>query len=98
MTTEEYDVDGQAGDPIPLPIAPGPPTGHTWQLDLPEGVVRVEDGPPREVPAEHWAGAAVGGNLQVTAPAGEHEVTARLVRPWEPDQPVRVAKIRLHVL
>jgi hypothetical protein len=42
-------------------------------------------------------GGAAGGYLQVTAPRGEHVITARLARPWEPDKPVRVVTIRLHV-
>jgi predicted secreted protein len=96
--SETMDVEGKAGEPITLPIASGPATGYAWRLDLPEGVARIEDGPPRTVQPAERLGGATGGYLRVTAPAGEHLVVARLARPWEPDRPARVVSIRLHVV
>ena len=96
-TAEEFDVDGASGQPIRLPIGPGPATGYQWQLDLPEGVSRIEDTPPEPVESAQRLGASGGGYMQVRAPAGEHEIVARLARPWQPDQPVRTVRMRLHV-
>jgi predicted secreted protein len=70
-----------------LPIAGGPATGYAWRLELPEGVKQIEDSPERSLdPSVRLGGAA-----------GEHVVTARLARPWEPDNSVRLVTIRLHV-
>lgn len=96
--SEYLDVEGKAGQPIALPIAAGPATGYAWSLALPEGVERTEDGPASPVDPSARLGGAAGGYLQVTAPAGEHLIIARLARPWEPDQPVRVVGIHLHVV
>ncbi|MGZ5186252.1 MAG: hypothetical protein ACXWCO_14210 [Caldimonas sp.] len=94
---EELDVDGVAGEPIELPLATGPATGHEWLLELPPGLLQIDEAPGRPIDPEHRLGGAEGGRLRVTAPSGDHEIVARLARPWEPDQPVRVAHIRLHV-
>jgi hypothetical protein len=59
--------------------------------------VRAGDGPARAVEPGERLGGAGGGNLRVTAPAGEHVLTARLARPWQPDAPIRVVRVRLHV-
>jgi predicted secreted protein len=96
--SEYLDAEGKAGHPIALPIAAGPATGYAWSLALPEGVERIEDGPARPLDPSVRLGGAAGGYLQVTAPAGDHLISARLARPWEPDQPVRVVVIRLHVV
>jgi len=95
---EELEAEGVAGEPIRLPITTGPATGYEWRLELPAGVNQIEDEPgsPPE-PGERLGGAG-GGHLRVTAPAGDHVVVARLARPWEPDQPIRVAWIHLHVV
>ncbi len=95
--TEYLDADGREGEPIVLPIASGPATGHTWKLELPEGVERIDDGPERNVDPSRHLGGASGGFLRVTAPRGDHLIIARLARPWEPEHPVRVVGIRLHV-
>ena len=95
--SEYFDVEGKAGEPITLPIAGGPATGHAWRLELPAGVTRIDDGPERKVDPSVALGGASGGYLRVTAPHGDHIVSARLARPWEPDRPVRVVEIRLHV-
>ncbi len=94
---EELSARGKAGEPIVLPIATGPATGHAWRLELPEGVQRIADGPERPVDPAARLGAAAGGYLRVTAPRGEYVIIARLARPWEADRPVRVVRIRLHV-
>jgi predicted secreted protein len=95
--TEYFDVEGTAGEPITLPIAGGPPTGYRWSLELPAGVTQVEDGPERSVDPSARLGSATGGFLRVTASPGAHLIVARLARPWEQDQPVRVVGIRVHV-
>jgi len=97
LGVEEFEVSGVAGEPIRLPIATGPATGHRWNLELPEGVVRIEDERGRAVDPAVRLGGAAGGNLQVMATSGEHVIIARLARPWEPDQSVRVVRILLHV-
>lgn len=79
---ESMTVRGKAGQPIELPIAQGPATGYSWQLDLPAGVVRLEDGPERPGTPGRHLGAAVGGAMRVQAPEGQFTLTARLARPW----------------
>jgi predicted secreted protein len=97
LATEYLDAEGKAGEAIALPIAGGPATGYAWRLELPQGVERIEDAPARTLDPSVRLGGAEGGYLQVTAPRGEYVITARLARPWEPDKPVRVVTIRLHV-
>ena len=80
-----------------LPIATGPATGYRWSLELPEGVVRLDDGPQRDVASDERLGGAAGGYLRVEAPAGEHVVVARLARAWDPTDEVRAVRVRLHV-
>ncbi|WP_303784018.1 hypothetical protein [Sandarakinorhabdus limnophila] len=38
-----------------------------------------------------------GGQVKVKAPAGRYRITARLARPWAPDQPVKTVEIDLVV-
>jgi predicted secreted protein len=95
--SEYLDVEGKAGEPITLPIASGPATGHAWSLELPDGVEQIDDGPERMVDPSARLGGASGGYLRVTALHGAYIIVARLARPWEPDRPVRVVGIRLHV-
>lgn len=97
MEAESFNVTGKPNEPITLPIAGGPATGFSWRLDLPAGVEQIEDGPERSAGDSARLGAATGGSLRVTATRGEHTIVARLVRPWEPDQPARVVRIQLHV-
>jgi hypothetical protein len=98
MNPPEYmEVQGKPNQPIVLPIAAGPASGHDWILELPAGVERIEDGPQRPVDPSTRLGSAVGGYLRVTAPAGTYLITARLARPWERDRPVRVVEIQLRV-
>lgn len=94
---EYLDTEGKAGEAIALPIAAGPATGYSWRLDLPAGVKRTEDSPGRTLDPSVRLGGAEGGYLQVTAPRGEHVIVARLARPWEADNAVRIVTIRLHV-
>jgi predicted secreted protein len=94
---EEFNLSGVAGEPIDLPIAHGPATGYAWTLDLPEGVERIEDGPPRPIDPLTRLGAAAGGAIRVKAKRGEYHITARLARPWQPDKPVGVVEIHLKV-
>jgi predicted secreted protein len=93
---EQMVVRGKAGQPIELPIAEGPATGYSWQLELPDGVIRLEDGPPRTPPEGKHLGAAIGGAIRVQAPQGRFSLTARLVRPWGGDA-VRAVAIDLIV-
>jgi len=97
LTREYFDIEGKAGEAIALPIAGGPATGYAWRLELPAGVKQIEDSPERPVDPSVRLGAATGGYLQVTAPRGEYVVSAKLARPWESGNPVRVVTIRLHV-
>ena len=97
MTPEYLDIEGKAGEVIALPIAGGPATGYAWRLELSAGVERVDDSPERPLDPSVRLGGAAGGYLRVTAPRGEHVIAAWLARPWEPDNPVRVVTIRLHV-
>jgi predicted secreted protein len=94
---EEVEIEGVSGQPITLPIANCPATGYRWELDLPDGVEQLDDGPPRDVPEAGRLGGAAGGNLRVEARAGDYVINARLARPWERDQPVRRLRIHLKV-
>lgn len=89
-------VHGKAGQPIELPISHGPATGYTWQLELPDGVTRLEDGPPRPAPPGKNLGAAMGGVIRVEAQTGRFVVSARLVRPWG-GAPARIVAVDLVV-
>jgi len=90
------EVDGRAGEAITLPVGSTAATGHEWQLELPDGVQIVGETPPVVPPVGTQSGAATGSHLQVTAPAGCHELIARLARPWE-TEPVRIVRIVLRV-
>jgi len=94
---EKLNARGTAGEPIELPIAHGPATGYSWKLELPDGVERIEDGPQKSIDPVTRLGAAVGGAIRVMARKGEHRIHARLVRPWQPDNPARVVEIALTV-
>lgn len=48
-------------------------------------------------PPELVMGDPAGGQVQVKAPAGRYRITARLARPWAPDQPVKTVEIDLVV-
>ena len=93
---EKLSAHGAAGEAIELPISHGATTGYSWKLDLPEGVQRIDDGPQKgdnpSIP-----GAPSGGAIRVKARKGEHRIHARLMRPWQPDQPARVVEIALTV-
>src|SRR4051812_26408517 len=96
-SVEEFHVSGAANQPIQLPIKAGPVTGHSWTLDLPAGVVQIQDAPGAPVSPLEKLGASVSGNLQVTAAPGDYTIVARLARPWEQGQAVRTARIHLQV-
>ncbi len=89
-------VEGQAGEPIELPVGSTAATGHEWRLELPAQVKFVGETAPVEAPAGEQAGAATGSKLLVTAPAGRYELIARLARPWETEA-VRELRIMLTV-
>jgi predicted secreted protein len=96
--SEEVNVSGKRGEAIVLPIATGPATGHSWHLELPPGVQRIADGPARAVSPANSVGAGTGGSLRIeAAEAGDYVIRAQLARKWEPDRPVRVVRINLHV-
>lgn len=90
-------VAGVAGEPIELPLAIGPATGYSWQLDLPEGVCRIADS--QGVPAERGRelGSGRGALIRVQADAGSYLITAVLARPWDPEHPIARRQIRLEV-
>jgi predicted secreted protein len=93
--SQEIVVEGRPSEAVTLPLTSGPATGYGWLLDLPDGVTRIEDTPGRDIPEGRRMGGAAGGHLQVTAPAGEHRITARFARPWEPDRVLQTVTIRL---
>lgn len=90
-------VHGSPALPIELPITQGPPTGYVWSLELPSGVTRVGDGPARPPQPGAHLGASPGNHLRVTAAKGHYRITARLARPWQPDNPAQVVVIDLVV-
>ena len=90
-------IHGSATLPIELPITQGPPTGYRWSLELPPGVTRIADGPPVPPPPGGHLGASLGSHLRVSAPKGRYTITARLARPWQPDNPARVVVMELVV-
>jgi predicted secreted protein len=90
-------VQGSAGQPITLPISQGPATGFGWVLDLPTGVARVEDGPGQPIPPDQRLGGSNTAAFRVTAEKGRYRITARLVRPWQPDAPIDTVVIDLEV-
>lgn len=92
---EEYDVHGLAGEPLELPFDPGGATGYRWSLELPRGVIRVEDTAPRPTDPAARLGSSVGSRMQVVAERGEHTVTACLGVPGK--EPARTIVVRLHV-
>ena len=94
---EEFEVAGVAGEPTTLPITTGPATGYEWHLELPAGVARVDDTSGRALDPSTRLGGAEGAHLQIIAPSGDHMVVARLVRPWAPDEPIRLVRICVRV-
>jgi len=94
---EELEVEGLAGEPLDLPIGGGPPAGYSWELELPPGVERLADSSGDEPPPDVLLGGSRGARVRVRAPAGEHVILGKLVRPWQPDEPARTVRIRLRV-
>ena len=90
-------VRGISGQAVELPMADGPATGYSWSLDLPLGVVRIDDAPEKPSGLAISLGASASGALRVLAPEGHYRITARLVRPWEPGTPARTMVIDLLV-
>jgi predicted secreted protein len=90
-------VQGRAGQPITLPLSNGPATGYSWVLDLPGGVVKIEDGPGKPAPPGQQLGSSSGAQLRVTAAKGRYRITAKFIRPWQPDAPIDMVVIDLTV-
>lgn len=90
-------VEGSAGQPIALPLSNGPATGYSWVLDLPDGVARCEDGPKSPPPPGQELGSGTGAALRVIAAKGRYRITAKFVRPWQPDAPIETVVIDLVV-
>ena len=90
-------VHGHAGAAIELPITLGPATGYVWKLEMPAGVEAIDSGQARPIDPSERAGGAQGGRLRIRAVAGEHEVTARLQRPFGDSPPIRQVHIRVIV-
>lgn len=93
--TESHAVHGAAGAAISLPLTANPATGLCWELDLPQGVLRLED--VADPVFEHHVDGAVRRQIRVQALAGDYHLIARLAHPWDKEHPVRVAEVRLRV-
>ena len=95
---EEFELQGTAGQPVALPIGPGPATGYRWMLTMPAGIQRLEDGAGPEVPAANQLGGAVAGAIRVVVAApGDYTIEGRLVRPWDQEDIARTVRIQLHI-
>lgn len=94
---EELQIVGCAGVPIVLPLSVGPATGYEWALEVPTGVVRIADSDPDDAADPDRLGAPSGGRLRIIAVEGQHELRARLARPWE-EGAERDVVIRLRVI
>ena len=95
---EEFELQGTAGQPVSLPISPGPATGYRWQLRLPAGVQRLEDAPGPEVPAGTNLGASLAGAIRVVAATpGTYTIDGQLVRPWDEEDVARTVRLHLHI-
>ncbi len=95
---ESYTVEGVAGAPVCLPLGIAAATGFSWQLDLPPGVTRLEDvTDPAQQHSVYQAGSGPASQVCVQAAAGDYEITAKLLRPWDKDDAIRVLKIRLKI-
>ncbi|WP_303812348.1 hypothetical protein [Sandarakinorhabdus limnophila] len=60
---------------------------------MPAGEQQIADSTLAGAPGQ--LGDPAGGQVQVKAPAGHYRITARLARPWAPDQPVKTVEIDL---
>ena len=60
---------------------------------MPARVQQIADSTLAAAPGQ--LGDPAGGQVQVKAPAGHYRITARLARPWAPDQPVKTVEIDL---
>lgn len=96
-STEEFNVEGKAGEPIPLPISRGPATGYSWMLKLPDGVRATDDEPSRPAESTTRLGASGGQRMRVIAEPGDFIIEGRLARPWQSDSPIRTVTIHLRV-
>jgi predicted secreted protein len=89
-------LDAVAGEPMRLVLGATAATGYEWQVEAAPGV-RVEHA-PGAAPAGQPPGNAVTDEVLIVADApGEYAVTARLVRPWQADQPIRERHLELVV-
>lgn len=95
---EEFELQGKAGQPVALPIGPGPATGYTWTLNMPAGLQQLDNAAGPEVPAANQLGGAVAGAMRVVAASpGDYTIEGRLARPWDPEDVARTVRIRLHI-
>ncbi|MEO6204955.1 MAG: protease inhibitor I42 family protein [Mycobacteriales bacterium] len=81
-------IPAVVGQPVRIPLGDLPASGYEWQLAPATGVrVLAGDDHPgsRSIPGEPVDHVLV----VVPDQAGELLLVLRLVRPWEPDQPIR---------
>jgi len=76
------------GEPVRLALGKVAPTGHDWQLE-PTSAVRLLDEPLQDDPPRAPGDAVEQSLLVVPLAPGQLVLRLRLVRPWEPDQPIR---------
>ncbi len=76
------------GEPVRLVLGNVAATGYDWQLE-PTSAVRLLDGPLQDDPLRAPGDAVEQSLLVVPLAPGQLVLRLRLVRPWEPDQPIR---------
>jgi hypothetical protein len=84
------------GDPVRIPLGESPATGYEWQLE-PTADVRVIEPTPDQVGPSAPGGAVEQVLTVVPERAGQLRLHLRLVRPWQPDQPIRSRTCVLNV-
>jgi hypothetical protein len=76
------------GDPVQIPLGESSANGYEWQLE-PTPAVRVIEPTPDQVSPSAPGGAVELVLTVVPERLGQLRLHLRLVRPWEPDQPIR---------
>lgn len=95
MTGDESVLQAVRGQPLRIRLSLGPATGYQWQLQPGAAVEVLDEQPP---PGNAAPGDAVVQELIVVPHVvGAVELVLGLVRPWQPDQPLRTRTVVLQV-